>query len=220
MPKQISDAARRFIGREPNQLNERFRDALFTSDYDEIYNLIHNEHVDVNTRFKSFNNNSPLQLALGILFDQDYSSEIKTEIARLLLANGADPNGRLIGNWTPLHSAVFPDGVRILWEYGADLNAVNDEGQTPYETLIDLDRVDSAAMVKKLIPLDKVQRVARTAAKKSKLYSTWLLNNPNLPFGVDISEKIARDIARGSQFGKRHRKTGTVNSDIFYLRSL
>ena len=60
------------------------------------------------------------------------------DVLRLLLSFGADPNGRGINDWTPLHMAVAernPRAVQILLDAGADpeLRTRIDECDTPLE---------------------------------------------------------------------------------------
>lgn len=55
-------------------------------------------------------------------------------VAALLLAHGADPDGRQRGGWTPLHSAAQNgdrDLIDLLLSAGADPSLTNDLGQTP-----------------------------------------------------------------------------------------
>lgn len=58
------------------------------------------------------------------------------DIVRLLLQQGANPNGRstTLGGVAPVHSAVFGhnlDGLRTVVEAGADVNAKQEGGFTP-----------------------------------------------------------------------------------------
>jgi len=56
------------------------------------------------------------------------------EIARALIAAGADVNATQHGGWTPLHAAALHGNlalVRLLLEAGAKASAKNDTGQTP-----------------------------------------------------------------------------------------
>ena len=57
----------------------------------------------------------------------------KTEIAELLIQNGADVNGRNKDGGTALHGAAFlghADTAQLLVRKGADVNATNDKGET------------------------------------------------------------------------------------------
>ena len=57
----------------------------------------------------------------------------KTEIAELLIQNGADVNGRNRDGGTALHGAAFlghADTAALLIQKGADINATNDKGET------------------------------------------------------------------------------------------
>jgi ankyrin repeat protein len=60
--------------------------------------------------------------------------QVALEIARALIAAGADVNATQHGGWTPLHAAALHGNlplVRLLLEAGAVANAKNDIGQTP-----------------------------------------------------------------------------------------
>lgn len=58
------------------------------------------------------------------------------EIARLLVAAGADVNARQQGGWTPLHAAAAHGDeslARLLLEHGAEPGVANDAGRTPVD---------------------------------------------------------------------------------------
>jgi ankyrin repeat protein len=59
-----------------------------------------------------------------------------TELVRMLLAAGADPNGRQQGGFVPLHAAALNGNgplVDLLLAHGADPELRNDEGATALE---------------------------------------------------------------------------------------
>jgi uncharacterized protein len=58
----------------------------------------------------------------------------KDAVVAQLLAAGQDPNDRDYAGVTPLHGAAQYNGVetvRVLLDAGADVNAIDDEGNTP-----------------------------------------------------------------------------------------
>ena len=58
------------------------------------------------------------------------------QVARVLLENGVDPNARDAWNRTPLHVASrwgYLDGIRLLLQNSANINARGDEGLTPFQ---------------------------------------------------------------------------------------
>jgi ankyrin repeat protein len=60
--------------------------------------------------------------------------QVALEIARALVAAGADVNATQHGGWTPLHAAALHGNlplVRLLLEAGAKADVKNDAGQTP-----------------------------------------------------------------------------------------
>jgi ankyrin repeat protein len=74
-------------------------------------------------------------------------------IARALLAQGADPNVRQQGGWTPLHGAAHsgdPELVQLLLQHGADPAAVNDLGQSPADLAEAQNHVAALALLRPL----------------------------------------------------------------------
>lgn len=58
----------------------------------------------------------------------------ETDVLRALLSHRADPNGRDLSGWTPVHVAQNNDRldlVRLLVQNGADVNAADQDGRTP-----------------------------------------------------------------------------------------
>jgi len=63
-------------------------------------------------------------------------------LTAFLLAKGANPNIRDGDNDTPLHQAETVAVAEILLAHGADINAVNDGGQTAHEVAGEDDRYE------------------------------------------------------------------------------
>ena len=60
-------------------------------------------------------------------------SRLRSDVVRLLLEAGANPNARQSAGWTPLHSAATNGdlaGADLLLDAGADPTATNDEGRS------------------------------------------------------------------------------------------
>jgi uncharacterized protein len=60
-------------------------------------------------------------------------SRLQSEVARILLEAGANPNVRQSAGWTPLHAAAMNGdviSVELLLASGADPTATNDEGRS------------------------------------------------------------------------------------------
>jgi cytohesin len=76
--------------------------------------------------------NSPLHLVMTV-FSKD--QEKASQICKMLLMAGADPNAKNDDNWTPLHSAVRKvqeDGVSTLLDLCQEISEENNE-RTEYE---------------------------------------------------------------------------------------
>lgn len=61
------------------------------------------------------------------------ASRLQSEVVRVLLEAGANPDVRQSGGWTPLHAAAMNGdlaSVELLLAAGADAAATNDEGRT------------------------------------------------------------------------------------------
>ena len=148
------------------------------------------------------------------------------EIIKYLLENGADPNQQTgVGDY-PIHGAESPEIVRLLWDYGADLNALDDRGLSLYESIRtgveheDLDeniKNNIINTIKSLNALDNFQRIARTARRTAHTRQGLLEKIPGRPLNSDVARLIAQ-MSLNTAFGKRRRKT--VFNDICYLRKI
>ena len=85
--------------------------------------LARNAKLDLKS--KNTLNNTPLNAAVAAS---------RVEIARRLLAKGADANAHQHGGITPLHEAAAAGNaemVRLLLSYRADANAISEDNRTP-----------------------------------------------------------------------------------------
>ena len=76
----------------------------------------------------------------------------QTEIARLLIAHGANVNARAASGHIPLHEAAGNGNVelvKLLIESGADVNAKTDDGKTPLDFAIEYKRSDVISILEK-----------------------------------------------------------------------
>ena len=76
----------------------------------------------------------------------------QTEIARLLIARGANVNARAAGGHIPLHEASANGDVelvKLLIERGADINAKTDDGKTPLDFAAEYKRAEVIELLKK-----------------------------------------------------------------------
>lgn len=72
------------------------------------------------------------------------------EIARVLIAHGADVNARQTGGFVPLHSAAQNgqiEMIRLLIEHGADANAKSEVGMTSFDFAIQANHNDAANLL-------------------------------------------------------------------------
>ena len=76
----------------------------------------------------------------------------QTEIARLLIAHGANVNARAASGHIPLHEAAGNGNlemVKLLIENGADVNARTDDGKTPLDFAIEYKRPEVIEFLEK-----------------------------------------------------------------------
>jgi uncharacterized protein len=100
--------------------------------------------ADVNARAPGFNDVAPINSAAA---NDAKPNETCTEIARLLLAHGADPDAAQGGGATALHAAAMARNgelARLLLDRGADLDARTEDGRTPRSLWPDLATATSA----------------------------------------------------------------------------
>jgi len=83
---------------------------------------------------------TPLHYAVG---------EGRNEIAKLLIAKGADVNAKGIYGTTPLHNAATKEIVELLIAAGADVNAKDERGKTPLDLAIQVKNPKTADLLRK-----------------------------------------------------------------------
>ena len=89
-------------------------------------------YVELARKINPAHSNSDTQLRIAIQYNA-------SDIIKILLAGGANPNTIDERNWTPLHYAVkvkVPKIIKILLAGGANPNSVNQDGLTPLHCAI------------------------------------------------------------------------------------
>ncbi|HEY2962359.1 MAG TPA: ankyrin repeat domain-containing protein [Pyrinomonadaceae bacterium] len=72
------------------------------------------------------------------------------EIARVLIAHGANVNARAAGDFTPLHESAASgrmEFARLLLDHGADVNARTTDGKTPVDYAREHNREEMVALL-------------------------------------------------------------------------
>ncbi|UCE24639.1 MAG: ankyrin repeat domain-containing protein [Candidatus Zixiibacteriota bacterium] len=121
-------------GADVNLRTERGRTALLEAAEDghvEAVRLLIQRGADVNAA--NDENEIPLHNVSFLIYQGLDTAAVN--IATQMLAAGADPNARDQWQMTPLHRAARTecfDLVRLLVDHGANTNAVNDNGTTPF----------------------------------------------------------------------------------------
>jgi ankyrin repeat protein len=144
----ITDQVARHLAHDQELLNAYAEDgfqplglACFFGHYQTVEHLIKAGAV-VNSPSKNPLNAAPVQSAAA-------AGHVK--IVMLLLNNGADPNVREQGGYTPLHAAAQNGDaqmIRALLLKGAQINAKSNDGKLPIDLAIEAGHKDAAALLK------------------------------------------------------------------------
>ena len=124
---------RELIRADPSIVNSHAADgftplglAIFFG-HPETVNALLDAGADVNLASRESMKVSPLASA---------SAAGQLEIARVLIAHGANVNARAAGDFTPLHESAASGRIefaQLLLEHGADVNAKTSDGKTPLD---------------------------------------------------------------------------------------
>ena len=130
-------------GADANSVTDRWTPLFWAAQegHTEIAGLLLDAGANVN--FTDSEGFTPLKQAVG-------ESHLAT--VELLLLRGADIHHRCKsdGGCTVLHTAAAYgriDCIRLLLSYGADPKTPTDDGQTPYDTAIECEEPDAAALL-------------------------------------------------------------------------
>ncbi len=110
-------------------------------DHPEVAHLLVDSGADANTPSNNAQRVAPLHSATAA---QD------VEIARLLLAHGADPNARQSGGFSPLHTAAENgqiEMIQLLLDYGAKPELQAEDGKTPLDLARERGFVEAVKML-------------------------------------------------------------------------
>ncbi|KAF1785093.1 Ankyrin repeat-containing domain [Phytophthora cactorum] len=116
---------------------------------------------DVNA--KDENGYTPLQAAV---------SYNHMELVVFLLASGADVKLGDNDMDTSLHRCETVECAKLLLDHGADLNARNSEGQTPYDIAIEDEHKELKTLYENL-GADKSDTIRKSRKRASRTASTW-----------------------------------------------
>jgi ankyrin repeat protein len=140
---------RELIGADPSLINSHSFDgftplglAVFFG-HPETVNALLDAGADVNVASNESMKVSPLASA---------SAAGQLEIARVLIAHGANVNARASGDFTPLHESAASGRIefaKLLLHNGADVNARTTEGKTPLDYAREHNREDMIDLLSK-----------------------------------------------------------------------
>jgi ankyrin repeat protein len=145
---------RELIAADPSLVNSHAPDgftplglAIFFG-HAETVNALIDAGADVNLASRESMKVSPLASA---------SAAGQLEIARLLIARGANVNARAAGDFTPLHESAASgrmEFAKLLLENGADVNARTADGKTPLDYAREHNRAEMVQLLSKYVSGD------------------------------------------------------------------
>jgi ankyrin repeat protein len=145
---------RELIAADPSLVNSHAPDgftplglAIFFG-HAETVNALIDAGADVNLASRESMKVSPLASA---------SAAGQLEIARVLIARGANVNARAAGEFTPLHESAASgrmEFAKLLLENGADVNARTADGKTPLDYAREHNRAEMVQLLSKYVSGD------------------------------------------------------------------
>jgi ankyrin repeat protein len=142
---------RELIAADPSLVNSHAPDgftplglAIFFG-HAETVNALIDAGADVNLASRESMKVSPLASA---------SAAGQLEIARVLIARGANVNARAAGDFTPLHESAASgrmEFAKLLLENGADVNARTADGKTPLDYAREHNRAEMVQLLSKYV---------------------------------------------------------------------
>ena len=145
---------RELIAADPSLVNSHAPDgftplglAIFFG-HSETVNALLDAGADVNLASRESMKVSPLASA---------SAAGQLEIARVLIARGANVNARAASDFTPLHESAASgrmEFAKLLLENGADVNARTSDGKTPLDYAREHNRAEMVQLLSKHVSGD------------------------------------------------------------------
>lgn len=145
------DRVKQFVAEDPKSVNQYARDGYFPLGlatffgHREVARFLMESGADVNLAARNASHVTSLHAA---------AARHDLDIARHLLARGANPNARQQGGFTALHEAAAGGDeplMQLLAEQGADLQARTDDDKSAYDLAVEKGKTAAAEWLRRRV---------------------------------------------------------------------